>query len=269
MATEETTPEEGLEPIDAPVDGSEEAEVASPLPTDDYARTRGWTSKEEWVASGKAEDEWRNSQEFLDYGLDRSREMGKDLKELRSTVEAVRASTVEVAKTAAERAREEERTRLLREHDEAFDLGDKERAAKAVERLAETAAPAEPQADPLVMQFRSENAWFDSDPIARQVAIAAAEQNKHLPVSGQLDAAKKVVEERFPEYAPEKLATPAKAVQVAAPSGTATPPKRGKSFHDLPRENQEAARALKEAGLLPGGMDGYVKQFFNKEGTVA
>jgi|GEM_PF-5818920 len=267
MADEEITPPEGDEGVVVPGEGAEnEAEIASPPAIDEYARSRGWTSKEEWVEAGRAEGDWRDAEAFLDYGLDRSRDLGKDLKELRSTVDAVRDANVRTAQEAAERGRVEERAKWENIHTKAVEEGDTETAKAAVDEITKVTQAA-PQGDPLVNQWRSENTWFDSDPIAQSVAKAAsgvaAQQGK--PVVEQLEAARQAVYDRFPEHAPKK---PAKAVEVGAPAAAANPPKRGKSFHDLPTENQEAARALKSAGLLPNGVDGYVKQYFNKEGTV-
>lgn len=268
MADEKLAPQEELETIDALVEGDDEVEIASPPTIDDYARSRGWTTKEEWVEAGKPEDDWRDAEEFLNFGLDRSKDMGRDLKELRGTVESMRSANVIAAREAAAQARAQERAKWEQVHDEAVELGDKDAAKQAVENIAKVSAPAEPQVDPLVQQFRADNPWFNTDPVAQSVAIATAEQNKHLPIPDQLAAAKKAVESRFPEYAPKQETKPAKAVEVAQPSGTARPPKRGKTFHDLPKENQEAARALQEADMLPGGLEGYVKNYFNKEGTV-
>lgn len=254
---EETRPEEG----EVIVDAAEEA----PTPTvEDYARAKGWKPKEEWDES---RGEWRDANSFLDFTFDRNRDLSKDLKELRRTTETMAETQARIMREQLDRAREEERRKWEGIHQQAVIEGDVEAAANAARSMAQVAQP-QPGADPLVSKFVAENPWFMNDPIANAVATAASGQvgARGGSVAEQIEAARDAVFKRFPEYAP-KSAEPAKVVEVAQPSSTAQAPKRGKTFHDLPREAQEAARQMVAQGLLKN-TDGYVRQYFNKEGTV-
>lgn len=261
MANEELAPDGELEGVDAPVDG--EAEIASPSTVEDYARARGWRPKEEWSGEG----EWRDAKTFLDYGLDSRKDISRELKDLRETTSRMADTQARLMQETVERTRTEERQRWENIHRQAVDEGDHAAAQQAVQNIAQLAA--QPTHDP-AQDFASQNPWFNTDPIARQLAIATAETVKHLPPAEQFRRAQEEVFKRFPEHAPKGEAKePAKAIDVATPAATATQVKKGKTFHDLPKEAQQAARALQARGLLPGGVDGYVTQFFNEEGTVA
>lgn len=265
MAEEQLAPEEGSERDDAPIieETDSEAGVASPLSVEDYARARGWRPKEEWSGDG----EWRDAKTFLDYGLDSRKDISRELKDLRDTTSRMADAQARIMQENVERARSEEREKWNSVHRKAVEDGDHEAAQRAVENIAKLAIPA--AGDP-AQSFVAENQWFNTDPIARQVAIAAADAVSHLSPTEQFQRAREEVFKRFPEYAPKsEQKEPAKQIEVAAPATTAMPAKKGKSFHDLPREAQQAAKALQSRGLLPGGVDGYVKQFFNEEGTVA
>lgn len=260
MANEELAPDGEPEGVDAPI---EEAEVASPPSVEDYARERGWRPKEEWSGEG----EWRDARSFLDYGLDSRKDISRELRDLRDTTSRMAETQARLMQSTVEQARSEERQKWESIHRQAVDEGNHEAARQAVENITQLAA--QPAHDP-AQNFASENPWFNTDPIARQVAIAAAETVKYLPPAEQFKRAQEEVFKRFPEYAPKAEAKePAKEIGVATPAATATQVKKAKTFHDLPKEAQQAARALQARGLLPNGTDGYVKQFFNEEGTVA
>lgn len=240
----------------APQEGEEQA----PLTVEDYAKARGWKPKDEWTGEG----EHRSAQEYLDYGLDRAKDVSRDLKDLRKTTETMAQTQARIMREQVERARQEEADKWRSAHRQAVEDGDTEAAERAAEGYARASQPV--QDDPSV-QFAAENPWFNTDPQAKALAIATAETMRHLPAAEQLKAAQEAVHKRFPEYAPAKAAEPAKAVEVAKPAATTRTVKREKTFHDLPREAQEAARAMVAQGLLKN-TDGYVRQYFNKEGTV-
>lgn len=260
MAEQELAPDGELEGVDAPVDS--EAEVASPLSIEDYARARGWRPQDEWSGEG----EWRDAKTFLDFGLDSRKEISRELKDLRDTTSRMADTQARLLQEGIDRARADERQKWEGIHRQAVDDGDHEAARRAVDNIAQLSVPV--SSDP-AQSFAVANPWFNTDPIARQVAVATAETVKHLPAAEQFKRAQEEVFKRFPEYAPKDTREPAKEISVATPSPTATQVRKGKAFHDLPKEAQQAARALQSRGLLPNGVDGYVKQFFNEEGTVA
>lgn len=237
------------------------AEVASPS-LEDIAREKGWKPKEEWNGEG----EWRDAAAFVQYGLDQSREVKRELKQVRETTAQIADTQARIMREAVDRAREEERARWNNIHRQAVEEGDFTAATQAAENLAKIQAPAAQQApDPQVQRWVQENDWFQRDPAAMAVANAEASRLAQLGAgtAEQLEAAKKEVHKRFPEYAPKD----GKAIEVGRPATTARPPRQGKTFHDLPAAAQQAARALVQRGILQN-TEGYVKQYFNKEGTV-
>jgi len=241
------------------IDTEEENQPAPPT-VEDFARAKGWKPKEEWDGQG----EWRDATQFLEFGLDRGRDVSRELKELRETTSRMADTQARVMEQNMERVRNEERAKWQNIHHQAVEEGNTEVASQAVGKLTELAAPITPQRD-YISEFARENPWFNTDPMAKAVAMAAAEGVKNLPADEQLKAAREAVHKRFPEYAPK---AEAKVIEVGDPATRAGPPKRGKSVHDLPAEALEAARALQRRGLLPGGLEGYAKQYFNKDGSV-
>jgi hypothetical protein len=250
---------------DAPLQ-DEGAEIASPRTIDDYARERGWKPKEEWDGKG----EWKDAKTFIDYGLDRARELGDHVKQLNRKIDGVHRSTEEMARREAEKARADERKRWEEMLSVAVDDGDRNAAMAATQKIAELSAPAPRQSgdDPLVSQFVSENAWFTSDPAAKAVAIAEAERVATAggSVADQLKAAQATVLKRFPEYAPA-AATPSKVVDVAAPTNRVAQRNGRPSAADLSPDQLRVAKYLVQQGRIKS-IDAYVAQAFNKEGTI-
>jgi hypothetical protein len=239
--------------IDALAAEAEEQHAITPS-LEDLARNRGWKPKEEWSGEG----EWRDAASFIEFGLDKGRDTSKELKELRETTSRIADTQARIAQEAADRARAEERGKWEQVHAKAVDEGDHDAARQAVSQIAALNVPVRDT----VGEFATKNPWFNTDPAARAVAQAAAERNKHLPPEEQFKAAQEEVHKRFPEYAPQE----AKAIEVANPAATARTVNKTKTFHDLPAEAQEAARALIRRNLTTP--EGYVKNYFNKEGSV-
>lgn len=261
MDNEELEPVDGDEVLDAPpVDEVEEEEQSAPLTVEDYARERGWTPKEEW----KGEGEWRDAQEFLDYGLDRTKDLGRDLRDLRETTSRMAETQARIMSETVEQRLKDERAKWESLHDQAVEEGDTAAAKQAVQEITKLSVPA-PQPDNGAEQFIKDNPWFNTDPLAKAVAIQTAQSYAEAGKTAQeqFEAARKEVLKRFPEYAPKT----AKVIDVAKPERTSQPSNRKKGFHDLPKEAQQAAKALVARGILKD-TGGYVEQYFNQEGTV-
>lgn len=248
-----------------PVDGEPETVDASPADppvsrtVEDYARDRGWKPKEEYEG-----DDWRDAETFLTFGLDKSRDLSRTVRDMNDRLDRITRTTTKVAEDAAERARREERERWESVHQRAVEDGDLGRATEAVQKIAELQQPApnDPtQKDPLVERFVAENTWFNADPLAQAVAVAAAGQ-RGGSVEEQLKAARDAVHKAFPQYAPAQPKAPPTLTQPG--TRVQTPTKRGKGFADLPREAQEVCRQMVSKGLTT--QDGYVRHYFgNKE----
>lgn len=259
---DDLAPDGELEGVDAPEIEEEGVEIASPRTIEDYAREKGWRPKEEFAGE---EGDWRDAETFVNFGLDKSQSLSKDLKGLKETVSNMARTHTALTEQAVESARVKEREKWKDIHSRAVDEGDQEVAEQAVGELTKLSAPDAPQQDSShIEQFQKDNPWFGTDPIAKAVAIQTAQiyaDDGKTPAE-QLEAAKKAVLQRFPEYAPEKP----KAPDVAKPAGGAAPARKGKSFHDLPADAQQAAKLMASKGY--GTVEGYVKQYFNKEGLV-
>lgn len=258
MSEQELPPVEGeAEGVVAPE--APEEQTPPPKTVEDYARERGWKPKDEY--SG---DDWRDAETFLSFGLDKSRDLSRTVRDMNERLDRITRTTGKIVEDAADRARREERERLEEIHRQAVEEGDAGKAWQAVERIAELKQPApndRTQTDPLVERFVTENEWFNSDPQAKAIAVAACEVNKALPIADQLEAAKKAVFAAIPKYAPQAPKAPPTLTQPG--TRVQTPTKRAKGFSDLPREAQEVCRSLVSKGLAT--QDGYVRHYFEKE----
>lgn len=269
MADELASVEDDLEGVVTPPE-DESAEIASPRTIEDYARQRGWKPEDDWKKEGRS-GEWKDAQSFIDYGLDRARELGDHVRQLNKTVDRVSRSQAEMAERAAREARDGERKRWEEMLSAAVEDGDKGAAIEATQKIAELSVQPVRQGgdDPLVSQFVTENAWFNADPAAKAVAITEAGRIAAAggTTADQLKAARETVLKRFPEYAPPATA-PAKVVDVAAPAGRVAPRSNAKKgFSDLTADQQLAAKYLVQTGRIKS-VDAYVAQAFNKEGTI-
>lgn len=268
MAEEELAgaePEDGGGPdIDALQ--AEAEHRGQPRTVEEFARERGWKPKEEFTGE---EADWRDAESFIAFGMDRNRDLVRDVKHLRETTERMSRTQAHIIEEAAERARKEERAWLESVHRRAVDDGDHEKAKAAVDRIADLAKPkppAEPDESPGVAQFRRDNDWFDSDPDARSYAVAVSIRlaNEGKTEAEQLQGAREAVHKRFPEHAPAKAKTPP-SVNGGGPR-TSDTRRRGKGFSDMPADAQEACRELVRKGLST--QEGYVRHYWN-EGAAA
>lgn len=258
MAEEQLAPPSG-EPEGVVAPAVDEAPPA-PRTVEDVARELGWKPKEEYAGD---DTEWRDAESFVRFGIERNRDLRKELRAVREDVGRIGRTSAVMAEQAAERARAEERQKWEGIHTRAVEEGDLKVATEAVTKIAELATPApkQPQSDPLVDRFVSENVWFNSDPIAQALAVAATNTvaARGGSIAEQLEEARKVVHQRFPEYAP-KQTKPAPAVSQPG-QRVATTTNRQKGFNDMPAEAQQACRELVKRGLA--SQEGYVSQYFN------
>lgn len=144
--------------------------------------------------------------------------------------------------------------------------GDGETAAAATEDLERASA----KPDPAVEAFATRNTWFNTDAIATQVAIAAAQKvaDSGGSVAAQLAAGETEVRKRFPEYRDdaeqdddEPPARVPPAVQGGQRTASAAPRKKG--WNDLPKDVQRTmtAKHLKSFGLTS---EEYAESYFKE-----
>jgi len=254
MADVEEAPDAGVAIDEAP-------ENTGPVTVEDFARERGWKPKEEYDGP---EEDWRDAGGFLAFGLDRNRDLYKEVKGLRDTTERMAHTQATIMDQAVERARTEERRQWEQRHAQAVEDGDLKTATQAVQQIAELThnVPRQTGSDPQVDKFVRDHPWFNTDPVAKALAAATAEQvaQRNGTVAEQLEAARQAVHKRFPEYAP----TPVKAApSVSAPGArTADMGGRKKGFNDMPAEAQQACRAMVAKKYTT--QDEYVSNYFDK-----
>lgn len=237
-----------------------------PRTIEEFAKERGWKPKEDFTGE---EADWRSAEDFISFGMDRNRDLVRDVKHLRDTTERMSRTQAQIIEDATERARNEERARLEAQHRRAVEDGDIEKASAVVDKIADLKAPKgnEPPAESAgVAQFRRDNAWFDKDEDARAFAVAVSIRlaNEGKTEAEQLQGAREAVFKRWPEHAPK---------QAKAPPGVngdgsrlSDTRRRGKGFSEMPAEAQEACRELVKRGLST--QEGYVKHYWN-EGASA
>lgn len=256
MAEENLAPVEGAEEqIVAP----EEQVSAAPITIEDFARERGWKPKEEFEG---AETDWRDAQTFVSFGMDRNKDIMRDLREMRETTASMARTQAQITEQAVERARTEERERWEQRHAEAVEQGDLTTATQAVSKIAELSVKPVRPADPGLDGFRRENGWFDSDRAARAMAIEVAQSiaDQGGTAAEQFKAARDAVHKRFPEYAPAQTKP---APSLARPGDRVVDTRnRKKGFNDLPKDAQDACRALVAKKLT--SQEGYVANYFNQ-----
>lgn len=242
-----------------------EDEARPPRTVEDFAKERGWRPKDEYAGDP---DQWRDAETFVAFGLDRNRDLSRDVKTLRETTDRMARTQADIIQQNIDKVRQEERARWESKHRIAVEEGDASSAFEAVEKIAELAQPAprHPETDPTVQSFISENAWFNADPAAQAVAVTVcdAAARRGASVAEQLKEAREAVHKRFPEYAP---AAPKPAAAVAAPASRSGPAAgRKKGFGDLPSDAQQVARTLKARGLV-SSVDSYAEQYFSAKGA--
>lgn len=212
---------------------------------EDIARKAGWAPKEEWRGP---EDQWQSAPAFLTETATTSRDIRREMREMRKEMDATGKTTAKIAADFKRKAIEEAEARI-REFTEA---NDPEAVLKATRDLAKIEA--QPADDP-IKAWVAENPWFEADPVANGIAKGAAE---HAARAGktteqQLAAAKAEVMKRMPELftdddAPAQLAARRSPPTLTGGTRTAVPA-REPGYSDLPPSAQAAFKTLVANGM--------------------
>ena len=249
---EELPPKEGEEgevvvaadPVGEPV----------PNPIEALASEMGWRPKEQYEGDP---EKWKPADQFIKDGRDIQRTTARELREIRETVGRM-ASTHSQLMDQQLRERDEFWKAKQQEAWEANDKPTFEQASAIREQIAKAAPQGPP---PEVDSWVKRNAWFTADPVAHNFAVQVCELNKNLPYGQQLELAEKEVRKRFPEHFPAPAKAPA---QVAASTTRAAPSRgNGKTFNDLPREAQEAAKRFEAERGVP--KERYTELYFKNQ----
>lgn len=207
VAATPETPEN--DPVDDPVDNIAETTQTSRTGqvsegeldlSRQVARRLGWVPENEWK---RDPTKWTDAPEFLD----------RTPAIVESLQERIRRSG-QVAEDLAEAARREARVQAERELREAARDGDEERTVAAANKMAGASGP-----PPQTTAWMARNPWFNEDPEAQAVAVAAITRATKAgeTIEAQLQAGEAAVKRRFPEHfgAPERTEARLSEVRTA------------------------------------------------------
>jgi len=207
-------------------DGDKGNGTAAPDPSETAARTQGWKPKEEFTGDPAL---WVDAKEFIGRAplFDKIKTQGKDLKEIRKTVDAMakhftanvnHAVNVKIAELRAAK----------KEAIEGGDVATVEAIDKQIDDAKATKAdiPTAPEVAPEVKSWVDANPWYIKDRDLHDFALAYNDSYlKRNPgdIEGSLKATATATKKAYPEKFPEdaKGKTPASTVEGAtAPAKT-------------------------------------------------
>jgi hypothetical protein len=256
MAEDKAAPAEGDEPLDAVVEGEQQA--AEPEggedgggnddPVAQLARDMGWRPKEEFKGP---EEQWKEPADFIKAGHEIQRSLGKELKQVRSTLDTVSRTSASLM----EQQLAEQKARLTQQFNAAVEDGDAEtarKASQAIDKLETTATTAKPTVHPESEAWAERHAdWFNKDPLATELAIATTERlNKQgYSIADQLAAAERAVRKEYPELFPAPAKRQAAVHESGRDAGRRAKGKKG--FAELPPEAQKVALDMEDRLIIP------------------
>ena len=223
MSDAEVTPAGGeiIEPVGEPTGepAGEPAGNAEPTAAD-QAREKGWRPKEEYTGDG----EWVDAEEFLRRKpfFDKMSKQSQEIKRLQRTVESMANHYHKSVAVAVDKA-----VKSLRvERREAIELGDVDRVdaidAEIAQHQQQAVAQSANTVSPEIVDWVSENQWFNTDQEMRAFAVTYNENYlKANPndigesLRKTLVAVKKAFPEKF-EPVVRKPAAPASPVESGA-----------------------------------------------------
>lgn len=242
---------------------------------EEKARRMGWIPKEEY--SGP-EEKWVDANVFIERGenelpvlRDRLRKQDevaakrdREISEMRKDVKALREHTSRVEKQAYEKAIEE----LRREQEEAITEGDTERfrqIEKKKEDLQKSSQesfapeqPQQPEVDPIIKDWASQEPWFDNDVEMTEIAIglSRAHASRNMSMDDNLREVSKKIRDMFPE---KFGVNPKRNRPSAVEGGGGVKRGKGNTYADLPPADRAICDRLIKEGTLT--KEEYVKYY--------
>jgi hypothetical protein len=251
---EQPGPDAGEEEVE---DDGEEA--YAPL-----ASKMGWVPKDQFRGNP---DDWKPPSEFILAGHDIQKNVSRELREVKQTLQTVSRTSASLAEQQIAR----ERDRLRGEFQAAVDEGDAEgaeRASRALHGLEQQKPAASGGADDWVQRNAS---WFRVHPLATARAAEICERlaAQGMPHEKQLEAVDQAMEREFPELVgktpPVSPTAPRKAAPALGSSANrmATRSNGKRTFHDMPAAAQQVAKDMADRGVIPN-IDAYVTQYWQE-----
>lgn len=241
---------------DVKVDDSQAEDTKAPelTATEIQASESGWVPKEEWVASGRDENDWRPAKEFVERG-ELFKHISSTKRELKQTQAALTALqkhhqfVYEKAHQAALKDLRLERRHALANEDvdrveeieEEIDTLKSEHAAKTAALAREASVEAAPD-NPMFTNWTAKNSWYETDTELREFADAMGivYVSKHPESKSNpqivLDHISTEIRKKFPEkFGTQRRAAP-NAVASVDRSGKAGPQVRDIELDETERE---------------------------------
>jgi hypothetical protein len=222
------------------------------------ARRLGWVPQEEWK---RDPSKWTDAPEFLD----------NTPAEITSLKERLRRSG-QVAEEIAENARREAKAQAEAELREAARTGDEEKAVQAADKVARNSGP-----HPQTQAWLGRNPWFNEDPEAQAVAVAAITRATKAgeSIEAQLQAGEAAVRRRYPEHfgaaspsETRQTETRLSDIRPAAPAvtggsrgtGLRTPTKE-KGWMDIPQTERSQMQRFVTSAMRKGQTEAQATSF--------
>lgn len=228
------------------------------------AKSRGWTSKAEWVAAGKNADDWVNAKHFNEKG--RLISQARKLETLEKTFDS-RINNVKVLYDAQLRTLKTENSQLLQAKKEAVTYGDYDAVQKIDQQLMDNAvnqisigqaaqqasAPQSPPQADLEKEaaWERENQWINTqDPAAPEFGKAVYTRNLYQQLLQQYPTS----------TADERIAYINREVAQKFPPQPKSNPNRDKpAMTDTKTSTHAKGGKLTMADLTPDERDSYKK----------
>lgn len=222
-------------------------------PIEALAAKAGWSPKDNWKGP---EDDWKSAEQFLEATVAINKSQRNENKDLKRQMERLSNSVESVV----DRVRAEERAKWQEKHSEAVDLGDRDAALAAADKIREL--DNRPADSDTTKQFVDRNAnWFNIDPLATAMAHNAAQllAGQGKSAAEQVEYAERVVKERFPELFKSAEVKP--LAQVAEPIGrmAANRTSSQKGFEQMPSEAKQACLMFEKKGV---SRDSFVSEYW-------
>ena len=230
-------------------------------PVEERATGQGWKPKDQFVAEGGNEGDWRPAKEFVDRGelFTKIDEVKRENRNLKRTMQLFREHHEKVAQVEYNRALET----LKRQKKEALIEGDADKVIEIDSQILETRdaqkmasmqqAFQEPEqnapTNPAFAAWAERNTWYQYDPemkaFADNVGVAIKQVNPNMDTVTFL----KEVEKRVKKAYSEKFVNPRKEDAPSVEGGQ--PPGRNRSASiELTEDEQRAMKRFVKAGAL-------------------
>ena len=261
-----------------PSENEEVAEVAVPEVDEQQeaeARQYGWMNKEEWVASGKPEKQWRPAEEFNAFRVQAASVFAKENRELRLKVERMERDQQIKAEAEAEARRELQKESLRLSLARAREENDWDAAEKISEQLLDLKleektrpAKAQPAANPAaaasMQNFLNANPVFKTDKtlqrrLHNEVESIIKLEGDNSDVDYILNEALDAVRRMYPE----KFQRKPSMADTGGTSGASTNTNNGMGWNDLKPDVRRQYEQMLGGGVTKENLLKRLRQYPN------